>query len=69
MQQFLKLTSTLWESANNLRTNSSLSLKQFSEPVLWLIFLKLADVKFENTKIQLGKEQKENEVKYGWYFK
>jgi type I restriction enzyme M protein len=65
MQDFLKLTNTLWESANNLRTNSSLSLKQFSEPVLGLIFLKFADVKFQKTVKILEQEQKENEAKYG----
>lgn len=64
MQQFLKLTSTLWETANNLRTNSSLTLKQFSEPVLGLIFLKFADVKFEKINQILLKEQKENEEKF-----
>lgn len=65
MQKFIKLTATLWDSANNLRTNSSLSLKQFSEPVLGLIFLKFADLKFEITKQNLEQEQKENEVKFG----
>lgn len=65
MQKFIKLTATLWDSANNLRTNSSLSLKQFSEPVLGLIFLKFADLKFEITKQILEKEQKENEEKFG----
>ena len=65
MQDFLKLTNTLWESANNLRTNSSLSLKQFSEPVLGLIFLKFADVKFQKTVKILEQERKENEEKYG----
>ena len=65
MQKFLNLTNTLWESANNLRTNSSLSLKQFSEPVLWLIFLKFADLKFEKTKQELEKQQAENQAKFG----
>ena len=65
MQDFIRLTRTLWESANDLRTNSSLSLKQFSEPVLGLIFLKFADVKFEKTKQILEAEYKEKEEKFG----
>lgn len=65
MQDFIRLTRTLWDSANDLRTNSSLSLKQFSEPVLGLIFLKFADVKFENVKQLLETEYKENEIKFG----
>jgi type I restriction enzyme M protein len=65
MQKFIQLTNTLWETANNLRSNSSLSLKQFSEPVLGLIFLKFADIKFEELSKELLETQKENEKIYG----
>jgi type I restriction enzyme M protein len=65
MQDFIRLTRTLWDSANDLRTNSSLSLKQFSEPVLGLIFLKFADVKFEKARLLLEAEYRQNEAKFG----
>ncbi len=41
-----QLESKLWEAADHLRANSSLRLNEFAEPVLGLIFLKFADVKF-----------------------
>lgn len=45
-----QLESQLWDVANNLRANSALSLNEFSEPVLGLIFLKFADVRFTEAK-------------------
>lgn len=42
-----KLEDKLWKSADHLRANSPLRLNEFAEPVLGLIFLKFADVKFE----------------------
>lgn len=46
----------LWESADQLRANSSLSASEYSVPVLGLIFLRYADHKFEAAKQELGTE-------------
>ena len=47
-----QLHERLWASAQQLRANSSLKLNEISEPILGLIFLKFADVKFRQaTKI------------------
>ena len=41
-----KLYEKLWASAQQLRANSSLKLNEISEPILGLIFLKFAEVKW-----------------------
>lgn len=48
-----KLEERLWEAADTLRANSPLRLNEFSEPVLGLIFLKFADVKFRRTQSEI----------------
>src|SRR5205807_764657 len=53
-----KLESRLWEAADHLRANSSLRLNEFAEPVLGLIFLKFADVKFTTAKKEIESESK-----------
>lgn len=52
-----QLEDRLWEAADNLRANSALRLNEFSEPVLGLIFLKFADVKFSLTKQEIESER------------
>lgn len=52
-----QLESKLWETADHLRANSSLRLNEFAEPVLGLIFLKFADVKFEQTAEEIKKSR------------
>jgi len=53
-----QLESKLWEAADHLRANSSLRLNEFAEPVLGLIFLKFADVKFTTAKNEIESESK-----------
>lgn len=53
-----QLESKLWEAADHLRANSSLRLNEFAEPVLGLIFLKFADVKFTTVKNEVESESK-----------
>ena len=48
-----KLEDRLWEAADHLRANSPLRLNEFAEPVLGLIFLKFADVKFSQAHTEL----------------
>lgn len=52
-----QLESRLWEAADHLRANSSLRLNEFAEPVLGLIFLKFADVKFNVAKGEIDAER------------
>ena len=52
-----KLHEKLWASAQQLRANSSLKLNEVSEPILGLIFLKFADVRFQKAKKQLKTER------------
>src|SRR5450631_2436920 len=58
MTEVKKLENKLWEAADHLRANSSLRLNEFAEPVLGLIFLKFADVKFTTAKIEIESENK-----------
>lgn len=45
----------LWAAAEHMRANSSLKLNEISEPILGLIFLKFADVRFKKTQNELEK--------------
>ncbi len=40
------LQSRLWDAADQLRANSGLTSAQYSQPVLGLIFLRFAEVRF-----------------------
>lgn len=52
-----KLHEKLWASAQQLRASSSLKLNEISEPVLGLIFLKFADVKFRKATKEIQGEK------------
>lgn len=45
-----QLQEKLWAAAEQLRANSGLKLNEISEPILGLIFLKFADVRFRKMK-------------------
>ena len=47
------LEKRLWDAADQFRANSSLSAAQYSPPVLGLIFLRFAEVRFSQQRIQL----------------
>ncbi len=49
------LEKRLWEAADQLRANSGLTSTQYSTPVLGLIFLRFADVRF--AKVRAGLEK------------
>ncbi len=53
-----QLHEKLWAAAEQLRANSSLKLNEISEPILGLIFLKFADVRFMQAKEALEAERK-----------
>ncbi|CAN2173365.1 HsdM Type I restriction-modification system methyltransferase subunit [Candidatus Nanopelagicaceae bacterium] len=52
-----QIEETLWASAEQLRANSSLKLNEMFEPILGLIFLKFADVKFQQTTKKIDAER------------
>lgn len=53
-----QLQERLWAAAEQLRANGSLKLNEISEPILGLIFLKFADVRFKRAKELIEKERK-----------
>jgi type I restriction enzyme M protein len=50
-----KLEKRLWDAADQLRANSGLTSAQYSTPVLGLIFLRFADVRFAKVRAVLEK--------------
>jgi len=53
-----QLHERLWAAAEQLRANSSLKLNEISEPILGLIFLKFADVRFKRAKEKMKNTRK-----------
>jgi type I restriction enzyme M protein len=49
------LEKRLWAAADQLRANSGLTSAQYSQPVLGLIFLRFAEVRFATRRAALGK--------------
>jgi type I restriction enzyme M protein len=47
------LEKSLWDAADQLRANSGLSSQQYSGPVLGLIFLRFAEVRFGKRRSEL----------------
>jgi type I restriction enzyme M protein len=50
------LEKRLWDAADQLRANSGLSSQQYSGPVLGLIFLRFAEVRFAKRRAELQKQ-------------
>jgi len=59
------LENRLWEAADHLRANSPLRLNEFAEPVLGLIFLKFAGVRYSKIEKELAEEKKKKAKSYG----
>jgi len=55
----------LWDIANNLRANSKLSSAEYSTPVLGLIFLRHADIKFTKKQKELESKREGSRRKIG----
>ena len=55
-----RLHEKLWAAAEQLRANSGLKLNEISEPLLGLIFLKFADVRFKRAKTEMEAERNQN---------
>lgn len=52
-ERLRRLEDRLWKAADQLRANSSLAASQYSTPVLGLIFLRYADVRFTQVEKEL----------------
>ena len=52
------LEKKLWDAADSLRANSSLTVHQYAQPVLGLIFLRFAEFKFEHVDDELKSVKK-----------
>ncbi len=56
-----QLEEKLWAAAEQLRANGSLKLNEITEPILGLIFLKFADVRFKRAKAQIERERSQTQ--------
>lgn len=54
-----QLHERLWAAAEQLRANFGLKLNEISEPILGLIFLKFADVRFKRAQTNMVADRKE----------
>lgn len=55
-KQLKNLKNTLWETADQLRANSGLKATEYAEPILGLIFLRFADVKYSKYEAEIKTE-------------
>lgn len=56
-----QLHERLWAAAEQLRANSGLKLNEISEPILGLIFLKFADVRFKKVQTEIENNRNNNQ--------
>ena len=63
MKENLKtLEKKLWDAADSLRANSSLTVHEYAQPVLGLIFLRFSEFKFEHAEKELITPKKKDGV-------
>jgi len=62
METFKRLSDKLWQAADQLRANSSLTAQQYSQPILGLIFLKYVSERFERMKLKLRHDSGEKHI-------
>lgn len=56
IKQLKELKDKLWATADQLRANSGLKATEYAEPILGLIFLRFADVKYSKYEDEINKE-------------
>lgn len=56
IKQLKELKDRLWATADQLRANSGLKATEYAEPVLGLIFLRFADVKYSHYEAEINSE-------------
>lgn len=59
-KQLKNLKDTLWTTADQLRANSGLKSTEYAEPILGLIFLRFADVKYSKYEAEIKAKFEEN---------
>lgn len=59
-KEFKKLKDDLWLAANKLRADSDLKSNDYSPPVLGIIFLKFADIKYSKFEKEIKAEYEKN---------
>lgn len=59
-KEFKKLKDDLWLAANKLRADSDLKSNDYSPPVLGIIFLKFADIKYSKFEKEIKAEYQKN---------
>ena len=59
-KEFKKLKDDLWLAANKLRADSDLKSNDYSPPVLGIIFLKFADIKYSQHEKEIKAEFEKN---------
>lgn len=57
-QELKELEDRLWQAADNLRANSGLKASQYSAPLLGLVFLRFASIKYKKYQKQIEAEFK-----------
>ena len=60
------LEKRLWDAADQFRANSGLKAAEYSQPVLGLIFLRFAEVRFAAQRARLEKLPPRRDVALGW---
>lgn len=56
IKQLKELKDKLWATADQLRANSGLKATEYAEPILGLIFLRFADVKYSQYETEINSE-------------
>ena len=59
-KQLKELKDTLWATADQLRANSGLKSTEYAEPILGLIFLRFAEVKYSKFEAAIKAEYEKN---------
>ncbi|MFA5561594.1 MAG: type I restriction-modification system subunit M N-terminal domain-containing protein [Eubacteriales bacterium] len=59
-KQIKNLKDTLWATADQLRANSGLKSTEYAEPILGLIFLRFAEVKYSKYEAAIKAEYEKN---------
>lgn len=57
-EQLKQLEDNLWSAANKLRVDSGLKASEYATPILGLIFLRFASIRFNKVKAEIEKEIK-----------
>jgi type I restriction enzyme M protein len=60
-EQLKKLEDSLWKAADKLRVDSGLKASEYATPILGLIFLRFASIRFNKIKPQLAEQLKAQE--------